>query len=117
MQLSLKQLFICTTVLAILFFTHRLLLDSITRSKQDLTHTSISMIRTAVKDYVSESGRIPQKLEEIEVFLHKDGINDAWGRRITFKVEQNVISIQSLGRDGVKGGLGDDQDILTKIEF
>jgi len=117
MQLSLKQLFIGTTVLAILIVMHRCLLDSITLSKQDLTHTSISLIRTAVKNYVSESGRIPQKLEEIEEFLLKDGTNDAWGRRINFKVEQNIISIESLGRDGVPGGLGDDRDILTTIEF
>ncbi len=40
-----------------------------------------------------------------------DELRDPWGHPYNYSNDGHIVTVESLGRDGVKGGTGEDQDI------
>ncbi len=48
---------------------------------------------------------------------HDNELHDAWRQDISYEVSASgVITLRSLGRDGVLGGVGDDADMIGRFQ-
>lgn len=98
------------------------------RAKTETASLQVNQLRQTVQLFYIDVGRYPTDSEGLTVLLSApageaswagpylesaDGITDPWGRDYIYSEPKTVadFSIQSLGRDGEKGGSGEDQDI------
>jgi hypothetical protein len=85
---------------------------------QQLTRRSLIELRDDIEKYKETNGKLPEKLEDLDVF--KKGFlrqNDAgqavdgWLRPFAYEVEDGEYRLFSYGRDGEPGGEGLDADL------
>lgn len=74
------------------------------------------MLDAAVTEFVTETGRFPERLEQVksEYFsgrIRESGaILDQWGHPYEYRREGDSYTIRTLGHDGRPGGIGIDED-------
>jgi len=96
-----------TLVLSILCFFPRNVPD------EALTRTRMRIVQRRILDYYSTHGKLPSTLSSLRPESgHVDGeVADAWGAGIGYRVVGTQVILESLGRDGKPGGVGENQDI------
>lgn len=128
-------LFELLIVLAILAFIATLVAPRVIgylgRSKHDIATTQASNIASAVELFFLDFGRYPTTSEGLDILLaapkdepswkgpylkDPNGVVDPWGKRYLYQSNDagDEFTIESLGRDGEKGGDGDSADVVKK---
>jgi hypothetical protein len=79
---------------------------------QEHTHTAIGETFVRIYLYGNKYHKIPRSFDVLPV---RDGYvnrtTDGWGREIIMKIDNNKITLMSLGKDGVPGGNGENTDV------
>lgn len=100
------------------------------RAKSDTVTLQIQQIDSAVKLFYIDTGRFPTEAEGLAVLFSSPGgeagwngpylesetaLTDPWGRAYLYQApdEGGDFAITSLGRDGRRGGSGEDADIIN----
>ena len=82
-------------------------------SAGNVTRTVMQVVRRRIILYCIHNATIPDNLEELpEIQGFETSLLDGWGHQIHFRIEERVCTLTSLGRDGMRGGTGDDSDIV-----
>lgn len=102
-------LFLVCSVFGFAFFTA----VSNKISPQEDTYTSIGETFYRIHLYMISEGDIPDSLEQL---AKRDGYRnkttDYWNRPLIYSISENgVLSLSSLGADGIPGGSGNDADL------
>ena len=87
-----------------------------TISPRDMTLTAIGETHVRMHLYLLEHRQCPETLSQLP---QRDGYmnrtTDGWDRPLIYSVDDGgIITLSSLGRDGVAGGTGDDQDTTRR---
>ncbi len=96
------------------------------QAKGALNKTKMEKLQNIVETYRLQYNRYPTKLDDLitksgdigssyfTAMAEKDDFGDLWGGDYVYKTENNNRSytITSLGKDGVPGGQGPDQDLV-----
>ena len=79
----------------------------------DMTWTAMGETFARIDIYTRSNKSLPTTLEMLpkrENYMNQT--TDGWGRQLHYSLSQDgIISLTSLGRDGVVGGQGEDADI------
>ena len=83
----------------------------------DMSLTAITETHVRMHLYLLEHRECPESLSQLP---KRDGYmnrtTDGWDRPLIYSVDDGgVITLSSLGRDGVVGGTGDDRDITRRF--
>ena len=101
------------------------------RAKADTALTQMSNIANSLELYHFDMGEYPDETTGLSALFSapqgtslwrgpymrdEQGLSDPWGRTYLYKVnlENETFLISTLGRDGIEGGNGDDQDLIKK---
>ena len=84
---------------------------------RSMTLTAITETHVRMHLYLQEHRECPETLAQLPT---RDGYmnrtTDGWDRPLLYSVtDDGIISLSSLGRDGVAGGTGDDRDITRRF--
>ena len=82
------------------------------RGEQKTTRRSFGRIDAALAKYRAQTGRYPKTLGELQLDWSTE--RDGWRRAWIYSVESGGPLIESLGRDGKRGGLGTDADLSNR---
>ncbi len=89
-----------------------------TISDVEITHTSIIETTYRIHLYAQKHSKIPDSLSDLpkrEGYINRT--SDGWGISLNYNVDESVISLSSLGKDGVFGGTGDNEDIVKRYRY
>ncbi len=93
-------------------------------SKQKTAQAQMQMLSTALDTHLLDTGNYPSELDELRQstssgwdghYLPRDIPKDPWGNSYEYKTpgtEGNPYALKTFGRDGKKGGEGEDEDII-----
>ena len=88
-----------------------------TISPRDMTLTAIGETHVRMHLYLQEHRQCPETLSQLpqrEGYMNRT--TDGWDRPLIYSVDDDgVITLSSLGRDGVAGGTDDDRDITRRF--
>ena len=88
-----------------------------TISPHDMTLTAIGETHVRMHIYLKEHRQCPKTLSQLpqrDEYINRT--TDGWDRPLIYSVDDGgIITLLSLGRDGVAGGTGDDQDITRRF--
>jgi hypothetical protein len=84
---------------------------------RSLTATRMMVIKRRVMQYAHAHSELPHSMTGLPVMQGYDNsIRDGWGRDITLEVSSSgIVTLRSLGRDGVVGGSGEDADMIASF--
>lgn len=105
------------------------LTDSFGRAKSQAAEIQIANLASALQLFYVDAGRYPSTAEGLDALLRapqglngwrgpyldaQEDIIDPWGRRYEYGGSTDTIpfELSSLGRDGQRGGTGEDSDIV-----
>jgi hypothetical protein len=79
-----------------------------------LTETTMTFTKRRILLYAQAHNALPPSLTSLSPMKgYNNEIHDGWGRALTYQTNSaGMITLKSLGRDGVPGGTGDDADII-----
>lgn len=75
------------------------------RFERSQTRGTFKRLEVLLEDYHRKHGRYPASLDAVFPFAF-----DGWGRPLLYSVRDGKPLIESLGRDGQRGGMGTDAD-------
>ena len=79
------------------------------RFEQRSTRFSFKTLDGALARFHARHGRYPSTLRELD-----DRALDAWQRRFLYSLRDGKPLVESLGRDGKRGGIGTDADLSNR---
>ncbi len=84
---------------------------------RSVTATRMHAMKRRVLQYAKAHDELPKSLATLPKMEGYDSsLKDGWKRDILFRVaDSTVVSLRSLGRDGVIGGSGEDADIVRSF--
>jgi len=83
----------------------------------DMTRSRIGGFEYRLHDYYAVNHRLPASLSDIPVEANKDNeVVDGWGRPIQYSSNGTTVTLLSLGKDGRRGGTGEDADIVDTFD-
>ena len=82
------------------------------RYEQKYTRFALERIDALLTSYYSENKRYPRKLNELEI--EERDKQDGWRRDWIYSIVDGQPLIESLGRDGKRGGIGTDADLSNR---
>ncbi|BCM90367.1 hypothetical protein IAD21_02219 [Abditibacteriota bacterium] len=86
--------------------------NGIFAGQQRVTRDYIVWMARSVNDYHRTRKMFPPDLHTVWLGeLNQPPLVDAWKRPLIYSVRNNQLFIESLGRDGVRGGVGLDADL------
>jgi len=69
-----------------------------------LTKTRMLVIERRIVMFDKIHNKPPEKLINLpEIKGYDDNINDGWGHEIIFKINNNIVTLISKGKDGIEG--------------
>ena len=96
--------------LVLVLFTHRI-------PPRTLTTTLMNDLERRIREYAEVHDMPPESLSALP---HEEGrlnrFTDGWGRPVQYAVDNENITLLSLGEDGQRGGSGDAADIRITFE-
>ncbi len=81
---------------------------------RSLTDANMHVMKRRILRFASAHNALPtsfDQLPHIEGFSNE--VTDGWGRPIMWRVEGDVVSLVSYGRDGAPGGVAEDEDLVA----
>lgn len=101
------------------------------RAKSDIARAQLASVASSLELFKLDVGRYPTEAEGLGALVTKpgdlpdwygpylkeeSGLTDPWGRRYGYSMSNTpeMFEVYSLGRDGEKGGEGEDQDIRKR---
>ncbi len=89
------------------------------QARTDHAMMELRKLRSALELYRSRVGRYPSAAEGL-IALVDSGIlpsrpMDPWGREYIYARQNGRLVVMSLGRDGLRGGSGPDEDIRLEV--
>lgn len=98
-------------------------------ARSDTAATQIKSIKNALELYFLDNKSYPSDVDGLQALAARpaganrwngpylknaDGLNDPWGRPYLYKrhSDETGVEVSSLGRDGRRGGEGEDADIV-----
>jgi hypothetical protein len=83
----------------------------------EITRSRMAFDRQRILEYARDHNQLPPDLSALPRLALKPEADhyfeDGWHRRITYEVDPSgMVTLISLGKDGVPGGSGDNADIL-----
>jgi hypothetical protein len=92
----------------------RVLDEAIRSEPRGLTATTMLGLKQRILEFARSHGELPHNLAVLpEQPGYYNSTKDGWGREIVFEVSTSgIVTLRSLGRDGVVGGFGEDADII-----
>ncbi|QEG24819.1 type II secretion system protein GspG [Mariniblastus fucicola] len=108
--MRIRTVLVVVAAIAVLAFVANSFVTTIPPHSMTLTAMTETHVRMHL--YMLEHRECPDSLSELP---KRDGYmnrtTDGWGRPLIYSVsDDGVISLSSLGRDGMVGGTGDDRD-------
>jgi Type II secretion system (T2SS), protein G len=111
-----RSLIVCLIVLGVAFACVALwVLDDFIRiPPRALTGSNMWVLKRRILQFAHSHGELPHALTGLpEMQGYYNSTRDAWGREIVFEVSPSgIVSLRSLGRDGVVGGSDEDADMI-----
>ena len=102
-----RRTFYLVLVICCIFGCHY---DLITPKEQTMSAITETSVRTGI--YLEKRGSLPQNIDQL---LRRDGYlnrtTDGWGNPLIYLVDGDRLTIKSLGKDGISGGVGEDADV------
>ena len=88
-------------------------------SPRSLTITRIMSFRYRLAAYYRIHKQLPKYLKDLPIEPDRDGsTKDGWNRELGYHYnEKNIVTLWSLGRDGLPGGENEDMDIVESFQF
>lgn len=100
------------------------------RAKSETAQLQVQQIGNALQLFYIDTGRYPTNSESLTVLItappgdtswagpyldNEDGLTDPWGRAYIYAEpdDQGMPTVTSLGRDGNRGGSGEDSDVSS----
>ena len=110
-----KAFFLSAAVVSAVVIASCSLVTTVT--PHDMSLTAIGETHVRMHLYLREHRECPPSLAELP---KRDGYmnrtTDGWNRPLLYSVDDSgIITLSSLGRDGVSGGTGDDRDITRRF--
>lgn len=104
------------------------LISYLGRAKSETAELQIQQTGNALQLFYIDTGRYPTSAEGLRVLIaappgdaswagpyldSEDGLTDPWGRQYIYTEpgENGAPGVSSLGRDGARGGTGEDRDL------
>lgn len=123
-------------IAVLLLFAHVLsylsgVLFPISSHYQLVAQVNMKSLSCAIVNFRSEQSRLPLSLDELleknsvigymqwpngKYLKNSEMLYDPWGRMFIYEFSTNGFSLTSYGNDGKKGGVGQDSDVVLKIE-
>ena len=111
-----RLLIVCLIVVGIVVAVAacRVLDESIRIPPRSLTNTTMWVLKRRILQFAHSHGELPHTLTALpEMQGYDTSTRDEWGRDIVFEVSTSgIVTLRSLGRDGVVGGSGNDADMI-----
>jgi hypothetical protein len=86
---------------------------------RSMTLTAIGETQSRIEIYVGGGGNKPP--DTLDLLPMRDGYmnrtTDGWKRPLIYVRADDTFSLTSLGRDGVPGGTGDDEDVVRRFRI
>ena len=82
-----------------------------------LTETRMHVTKRRIIQYARVHNQLPPDLVSLPPMSGYDtSVIDGWGRPLSYQTNsKGIVTLQSLGRDGVAGGSGDDAEIVRSF--
>ena len=82
-----------------------------------LTETRMFVTKRRILQYAHTHDQLPPNLASLPPMPGYDtSVTDGWGRALVYRTNTaGVVTLESLGRDGISGGSGDDADIIRSF--
>jgi hypothetical protein len=91
---------------------------TLTKARRNKINRDLQKIIYYSDEFKFKFGRFPKNLDELlNSDIAKNGdINklDLWNREYYYSISGNVIQVFTLGKDGIQGGDGENEDIILK---
>jgi len=114
-----RTLIVCLAVVGIAFAVLGWLMldDFIGVPPRAVTDTNMWILKRRILQFAHSHGELPHSLKDLpEMQGYYNDTRDGWGRDISFEVSTSgVVTLRSLGRDGVIGGSGEDADMIVSF--
>lgn len=82
------------------------------------TRTAIGETRVRIGMYLKRDGTLPPTLDVLPLRdRYANQTTDAWNRPLLYQIEEDGLSLTSLGKDGQPGGSGLDADVTEKYRI
>lgn len=83
---------------------------------ESMTVTRMYVIKRQIVRFARSQGHIPRDIRGLPTIKFDNEIVDGWGRTIRYSIDSDgSVVLVSLGRDGIKGGINADADIVRKF--
>jgi len=82
-----------------------------------LTETRMFVTKRRILQYAQAHDQLPPDLSSLPQMAGYDmSLKDGWGRTLSYQTNSaGTVTLESLGRDGVLGGSGEDADIIRSF--
>ena len=112
-----KIIVIVICVIGILFLISSQFV-TVAPSKYEATKLQMNSLKESIQKFKEANGRLPKELGEISHLLQNRGVKDGWDGQIYYIIQDdgNAILV-SYGKDGKKGGEGDNADYIESFSF
>jgi len=86
----------------------------------EVTRSRMAFDRQRILDYAHDHNQLPPTLSALPRLTRKPEadryLEDAWRRPLIYEVETSgIVTLKSLGRDGLPGGSGQDADVTLSF--
>ena len=116
-QYSIRNLLGIVAIFALVVLAGRAFVRSFSIPQEAITLTAIGETHFRIHIFATQNNRLPTTLSQLAPRPgYANRVEDAWGQRLIYDVdEEGVISLGSFGRDGQRGGDGEDSDIIRRF--
>lgn len=112
-RFSLRALLLAVTVISIAWGILLIIGESAVTRIPQKTMTEMAMREIAIRIgmYVERENKLPGSIDGLPVRQgYMDRTTDGWRHPLIYTIDDDSFSLTSLGKDGARGGIGDDED-------
>ncbi len=78
----------------------------------------LDVLHEQIVEYFEINQELPLSLEDLHLneIVFSDSTKDIWGNEILYEIRRHTVVLRSLGKDGVRGGRGENADIIVSFK-